>query len=498
MKKNDYLLLTAIATYTFLFYQQNAGINFLLFNIIFIAILIIKNKNLVFQKKWCWSAALCLISASCVFIHSSGLSILANILSLLLLSALSVNIVTSSLFSFLFSCYSVASSIIFIIINSLARFRPKTEMQPATKNGMKFLASSIVIILSILFFIMYQSANPLFAENTKWINFDFISVQWIFFTLGGVLIMYGLFYSRSIKQIETWENKLLVSSELYSNDTNIKQYETERFAGMLLFIMLNIMLLVLNIGDIQTLYFNGGLPKGISHSDFVHNGVSVIILSISIASSLIMFLFRKQFSTIKNNKALTIGVYAWIAQNILMLSSTAIRNQIYIEDFNFTYKRIGVYVWLFLSVAGLFITFYSIYKNRSNWFLIRTNFAVWFTCLTLSSCVNWDKLITNYNIYNKPLAQVDFHYLFSLSDANIPELIAITKHKDFDKINSHLKNYTGNFYRQNSIGGNYYNETYSELLREKIRSYLKDRNSDWKSYDLREQRVCSSIYNFKK
>ena len=274
MKKNDYLLLTAIATYTFLFYQQNAGINFLLFNIIFIAILIIKNKNLVFQKKWCWSAALCLISASCVFIHSSGLSILANILSLLLLSALSVNIVTSSLFSFLFSCYSVASSIIFIIINSLARFRPKTEMQPATKNGMKFLASSIVIILSILFFIMYQSANPLFAENTKWINFDFISVQWIFFTLGGVLIMYGLFYSRSIKQIETWENKLLVSSELYSNDTNIKQYETERFAGMLLFIMLNIMLLVLNIGDIQTLYFNGGLPKGISHSDFVHNGVT--------------------------------------------------------------------------------------------------------------------------------------------------------------------------------------------------------------------------------
>lgn len=498
MKKNDYLLLTAIATYSFLFYQQNAGINFLLFNIIFLAILIIKNKNLVFQKKWNWSAALCLISASCVFIHSSGLSILANIFSLILLSALSVNIVTSSIFSFLFSCYSIASSIVFIIIDSIARLQPKAETQQTTKNGMKFLATSMVIVLSILFFIMYQSANPLFAENTKWINFDFISVQWIFFTLGGVIIIYGLFYSRSIKQIETWENKLQVSSELYSSDTNIKQYETERFAGMLLFVMLNIMLLVLNIGDIQTLYFKGGLPKGVSHSDFVHNGVSVIILSISIASSLIMFLFRKQFSIIKNNKALTIGIYGWIAQNILMLSSTAIRNQIYIQDFNFTYKRIGVYVWLFLSVIGLFITFYSIYKNRSNWFLIRTNFAVWLTCLTLSSCVNWDKLITNYNIYNKPLAQVDFYYLFSLSDANIPELIAITKRKDFSTINSKLKNYTGNFYRQNSIGENYYNETYSELLREKIRSYLKDRNTDWKSYDLREQNIINSIYNFKK
>jgi hypothetical protein len=176
-----------------------------------------------------------------------------------------------------------------------------------------------------------------------------------------------------------------------------------------------------------------------------------------------------------------------------MLSSTAIRNQIYIQDFNFTYKRIGVYVWLFLSVAGLLITFYTIYKNRSNWFLIRTNFAVWFTCLTLSSCVNWDKLITNYNIYNKPLAQVDFHYLFSLSDTNIPELIAITKRKDFGTINSKLKNYTGSFDREY-----YYPITYSELLREKVKSYLKDKNSDWKSFDLREQEVDNSIYNFKK
>ena len=493
MKKNDYLLLTAIATYSFLFYQQNAGINFLLFTIIFIGILIIKNKNLVYQKKWCWSAALCLISASCVFIHSSGLSILANILSLLLVAALSVNIVTSSIFSFLFSCFSVASSMVYIILDTVERLQPKSETQQTTKNGMKFLATSCVIIITILFFIMYQSANPLFAENTKWINFDFISIQWIFFTLGGTIIMYGLFYNRTIKPIENWENQLLVSSKLYVNDTNIKRYETERFAGMLLFVMLNLMLLILNIGDIQTLYFNGGLPKNISHSDFVHNGVGVIILSISIASSLIMFLFRKQFSTVKNNKALTVGIYLWIAQNILMLSSTALRNQIYIQDFNFTYKRIGVYVWLFLSVVGLMITFYTIYKNRSNWFLIRTNFAVWFTCLSFSSCVNWDKLITNYNIYNKPLAQVDFHYLFSLSDTNIPELIAITKRKDFKTIDSKLKNYTSTFDRNY-----YYPITYSELLREKVKSYLKEKNTDWKSFDLREQEINNSIYNFKK
>lgn len=488
MKKNDYLLLTATGAYSFLFYQQNAGINFLLFTLVLLAVLVIKNKKLVSHKKWIWSAVLCLLSAVCVFVHSSTLSIIANIVSLLLLSAVSFNVATSSLFSFAFSCFSVVSSVVYIIIDSISRFQPKQGDQ-STKKGYKFLATVIVFFLSILFFSLYKSSNPLFAENTKWINFDFISLSWICFTLGGLLLVYGLIYHRTIKPIEIWENNLLLSNKSFvQNESGIKQFETERYAGLLLFIMLNLMLVILNMGDIQTLYFNGGLPKNVTHSDFVHSGVGIIILSIIIATSLIMFLFRKEFENIKNNKALMICVYLWIFQNVIMLSSTAFRNQIYIHDFNFTYKRIGVYVWLILASIGLCIMFYKIYKKQSNWYLIRTNVAVWFTVLVLSGLVNWDKLITNYNIKNKHLAQVDFYYLFSLSDANIPELLAISKKPEFKLINANLKNYTGD--RNNE----WHNETYSNLLNQKINHYLSDYTNDWRSFDLRDKEITESIY----
>jgi hypothetical protein len=202
-----------------------------------------------------------------------------------------------------------------------------------------------------------------------------------------------------------------------------------------------------------------------------------------------MFLFRKEFATVKNNKVLSAFVYLWILQNVVMLSSTAFRNQIYIHDFNFTYKRIGVYVWLVLAVLGLLIMFWKIYKKQSNWYLIRTNVAVWFTVLLLSGLVNWDKLITNYNIQNKPLAQVDFYYLFSLSDANIPELIAITKKTEFNLFNAKLKNYTSSFYRER-----YYSETYTQLLNQKITHYLTDYTNDWRSFDLRDKEIVESIY----
>jgi hypothetical protein len=489
MKTNDYLLLAATGAYSFLFYQQNAGINFLLFTITLLIILIVKNIKLLLYKKWIWSALLCLFSSICVFIHSSSLSIIGNVFSLLLLSAVSFNVATSSLFSFAFSCYSVASSVVFIIIDSIKRSQPKQE-DKSSKKGYRILATIMVFVLSILFFSMYKSSNPLFAENTKWINFDFISISWIFFTLAGFLLMYSFLYHRTIPQIETWENNLpLANASSIDNEAKTKQYETERFAGLLLFVMLNLMLVVLNIGDIQTLYFNGGLPKNITHSDFVHSGVGIIILSILIATSLIMYLYRKEYQSIKNNKVLTAFVYLWIFQNILMLTSTALRNQIYIHDFNYTYKRIGVYVWLILAVCGLLIMFYKIVKSQSNWYLIRTNVAVWFTVLVLSGIVNWDKIITHYNIQNKPLSQVDFYYLFSLSDANIPELLEVTKKPEFVSINSKLKNYTGSFNRER-----YYSDTYTQLLNQKITHFLSDYNNDWRSFDLRDKQIVESIY----
>jgi hypothetical protein len=487
MKKNDYLLLSATAAYSFLFYRQAAGINFLLFTVIFIILLILKNVKLLKSKKWLFSALLCFLSAISVFVHSSDLSIIGNVISLVVLSAFSVNVATSSIFSFLFGVYSVLSSVAYIILDSIKRWQPSGNTM-TNKSGIKVFATFIVLLLSILFFNMYRSSNPLFAENTKWINFDFISAAWMAFTTGGFILMYALLYSRTIAPIEAWENNLPLSNAVSAiTPENEKRFETERYAGLLLFVMLNIMLVVLNVGDIQTLYFNGGLPANVSHSDFVHSGVGILILSILIATSLIMYLSRKEFNDVKNNRVLLAFIYLWIFQNLVMLSSTAFRNQIYIHEYNFTYKRVGVYVWLLLAMCGLCIMYWKMHKKRSNWYLVRSNISLWFIVLVISGLLNWDKLITRYNIQNKPLVSVDFYYLFRLSDTNIPELIAVTKQAQFARLNSKLMDYNGNALSR------YHAETYVGLLHDKVYYYLLQHYGDWRSFDLREKEVMKSI-----
>ena len=486
MKLNDRLLIASTAIYSYLFYQQNAGVNFLLFNLVFMAMLLARNKDLFYKKKWLLAAGMCLVSGFGILFHSSALAIIANISSVLLLSAYSFNTSTSAIFSFLFSCYSVITSIVHVIIDASARTERDTEKESSEQKTYKFFTIFIVLLLCILFFVLYRNSNPLFASNTEWINFNFISFSWVIFTVAGFFVVYGLFYHKTLLQVDAWESSLLLTNK-HSDPERSSQHQSEISAGILLFVFLNFMLIILNAGDINTIWLKGALPKGISHSDFVHNGVSLIILSIVIATGLIMFLYRKNFQSIKKSGILKLLVYAWIIQNLVMLFSTACRNQLYIHDYNLTYKRVGVYVWLVLAVIGLSITYLKVWKEKSNWFLARSNFAVWFCFLCLCSTLNWDVLITRYNLNNKPLSEIDFYYLFSLSDANIPELLKVTKSKDFNQITGYLKNY------KDSSQYSFNAKTYRNMMKMKIKYYLADYKSDWQSWDFRDKYIMASL-----
>jgi hypothetical protein len=335
------------------------------------------------------------------------------------------------------------------------------------------------VIISLIFFALYQGANPLFAENMKWLSLDFVSINWVVFTLGGLVITYGIFYHQRMSFLESWENELPLTNEKITEAISVR-VETERLAGIVLFILLNVMLAVLNIGDISSLGFNGKLPEGITHSDFVHSGVGNIIFSIIIAVSLLMFLFRRDFVMARNTPLLKLLVIVWVLQTIMMLISTSIRNYYYIQSYSLTYKRIGVFVWLALAVIGVVITLIKILRERSNWFLIRRNVAVWLTVLSVSSLISWDVMVTRFNLENKPLDKVDFVYLFNLSDANIPELQAVARQNDFALLKEKLLH--------NGSRVNFEKELHFKVLH-----FLKDYTTSWQSWDQRDKKITSSL-----
>jgi hypothetical protein len=491
MKKNDWILVISVLAYSLLFYKQLAGLNFLLFNIILLIGLIVKNTSIIKDKKWILLASGTLITSTCVAYYSNALSITANIISMGILSAYSMSRYSSLIFAFLFSMYSIALSSVFICIDWIKRITTKNELKP-NKQTRSILLIIIPMIVTSIFFVMYRDANPIFNDLMNKINFDFISFSWILFTLGGILLMYGFYSHKSIRVIADFDkngNNHLIEKNHKSFEFLGKEISLpdEVFSGKLMFILLNILLLFVNILDAKFLFVDHKLPKGISPSAFVHQGTNTIIFSILFAIIIILFYFRGSLNFYKNNTLLKIFAYAWIVQNVFLLVSTMMRNNIYVFDFGLTYKRIGVYIYLGLCIIGLILTVIKIAKIKSNHFLFRANAWVFYAVLILSCLVNWDHLITHFNMTTSK--NLEKKYLLHLSYTNIPALIQLRNDTiTFNDAKLNTDDSYDDEYRYN-------NElNFSENLDRKIYLFLQDRNQrNWKSWYAENDVIYNAI-----
>src|SRR4051812_42695849 len=117
MKKNDWAIIISVMLYSILFYKQSAGINFLLFNIAIISLLLYRNKTLFKSTTWLSVALSAIVSSFFIFQYGSALAIVANLFSLFILSAISIDTRTSFLTSIFLTMCSVASSCAFMFID---------------------------------------------------------------------------------------------------------------------------------------------------------------------------------------------------------------------------------------------------------------------------------------------------------------------------------------------------------------------------------------------
>ncbi|MDP1802693.1 MAG: DUF4173 domain-containing protein, partial [Bacteroidota bacterium] len=340
----------------------------------------------------------------------------------------------------------------------------------------------IALVIAIVFFALYQQANPLFKDFTKNIDLSWISIGWCLFAIWGFLVVYGLIYYREVKVFSDWDIKFNRTLENTATEsTEPKEISNNTVIALALFGLLNVMLVLVNALDLTNLLGTHELPKGIYLSDFVHNAVWSLVFSIIIAVGLIMWFFKGDLNFNKQSKTLKLLVYFWIVQSAVMVISAMVRNSWYVAEYQLTYLRIGVYVFLRLSLVGLLFTFLKINQTKSAWYLVRQNFEAWFLILGLCSIVNWDKLISDYNISNaKSFKALDKGYLVNLSNANLPDLTQLF----FKEKRDSLFNETIDFQKQYEF----------KNLSTRIYNFiLEAKKETWQSFNLRDKVIIERM-----
>jgi len=474
MKKINGLILLMVVAFDVLFYHQIAGINVNIFCILLLWFCIVKKPNVWFDKSWIIIAASSLVSSIFVGIYGDVLSVVAFLISVSMLAAFTLDKRSSIWVAVSGVMYTYLRSP-FISFKVLRLQLLKWQNQRKNQSFIKAGVAGITFIIILLFFFMYRNSSLLFYNLTQKINLEFISFSLFFFTLNAFLLIITFHKYSPIEKLKLKLDKTAKSIDtvLTYSEEEANKISIEKFAAIILLSSLNALLITVNILDLSYL-FNQQLPKGISYSDFIHQGVGMLILSIVLAISIILYFFRKELNFI-NNKWLNLLAYTWIGQNLFMIFSNASRNSMYVDAYGLTEKRIGVYFYLLLAAIGLLTTLIKVNRKQTNAYLIRSTTTIFFIILLISCTVKWDNLITRHDL-SRTDAETNFYYLNSLSFTNIPMM--------FDYVEKNKTN-LNNELAQNNLAS-----FHSKIL-DFVTSY--NENCDWQSIGYLRSKVYNEI-----
>ncbi|MDB4293609.1 DUF4173 domain-containing protein, partial [Maribacter sp.] len=280
----------------------------------------------------------------------------------------------------------------------------------------------IALVLIVLFSLLYRNANPVFEGLISDIDLSFISMPWLLCTLLGYVLFLNLLRPFRPTELLVYDDRQpneLQKPEMPFSPSLLPKLKSEHTIGSMVFAGLNLLLVFFLVTDFVYL-MNTEVTNNAEYSSAVHQGVYALMFSIVVAIGIILFFFRGDLNFYSENKLLQRLTYVWIALNIMLVVFTCYKNSLYVEALGLTYKRIGVFVYLLLTVIGLVTAYLKVSRIRSFVYLLRTNLTVWFVFLILSAGVPWDKAITSYNLQH--IENPDIRYLIELGDSNLEQL----------------------------------------------------------------------------
>ncbi|MBC7890834.1 MAG: DUF4173 domain-containing protein [Sphingobacteriaceae bacterium] len=425
VKPRELFLLLSVGAYSYLFYEQSAGMNYLLFAALLVGMLAWLLPECRRQPAWRAVAAGTLVAALGVALNGSFAAIALSWISFVLLAGLTFAPASSLPVAFLNGFLSEAFLGFFLkTINWLSTLRLPTGLN-SRFGWQRAGVYGIPVLVTVGFYELYALANPDFGQLLA-IDWPAYRVKWplVFFTLWGLVWLSGLFHP--------WGIEALVNLDRASPDVLRRRRGTKRFrptlalrwelrAGVLTLTMLNALLVFFLLFDLAQVA--DGLPvtaeKG--YSQYVHEGVNALILSVVMAIGVLLYFFRNSLNFYAQNQRIKTLAYGWVALNALLLAVTAYKNGLYIGEFGLTHKRIGVHVWLLLTAAGLLTTLLKVWQVRSNWFLFRRNAWIGYAVLLAYALVPWARVMAWYNLdYAR---NRDVTYLTTLGSPTLPQLL---------------------------------------------------------------------------
>jgi len=490
MKNQMRIYFSWILVITNLIYAETWGLNILIVTFLTIALFGWKENRLLKLHKvkrdevpenktqWWLGALIWLISATAIFLTGSWLANFIYLVAFYYFTSQQQQFKVSLPLGIVQTFQSGGTGLVRFF--EYLFYQPNSDSSDRMKKIMRrTLLLFIPVVVIVIFLKLYQTADEQFYQWTKFINLDWISWGFIASYLLLVLLMYGTYFFKPHANILEVEKSLKneISPEYTDHIQHFFGETNERKLAISLLAVLNIMLVLYLVLDIKFLTQVPDVPKPYSfYSISIHSGINALIFSLVLVIFLITYLFRGSLN-FRNSKIVKVLAITWIIFNCVLVFTTSLKNYEYVAQLGFTYKRLGVYLYLFLCLVGLSFAFYKVVRSLSIWFLVRNMTICFLFVFALVSLFNWDKFITKYNLTHVNEDQLDLEYLYSLGPDSYADLMKYhVENKIFD---------TDLVYRiSNSI---------TDKVKELKRGFEE---KSWRSYVIRDLELYNELKNY--
>lgn len=412
--------LTVVTLADWLFFDRSIGISLVLFLLVLVVAAVTTNRIQVNQRKALAVTGLLAVALLPLVEDLNVVSVLFGILGVTLTVSALTNPFFDSLADRLTGVRTLLLSGPFRLLPDLVRLRPRSL------QARLLIVWIIPVLLTALFLGLFVAANPLFEYWLKAIDLrsttSLISIPRLLFWLFAASLVWPFIFARW-RRATTKEHPADTPATVPTEGLDHDLFGTAAILRSL--VLFNLLFAVQTLSDLTYLWGGAALPDGMTYATYAHHGAYPLIVTALLAAGFILTATNNDDA--RRSPVIRTLIYLWTAQTILLVVSSMLRLDLYVEIYALTTWRVAAFVWMGLVAIGLVLIVTRMAFDYSNRWLIWANLSALALVMYVCAFVNFSAGIANYNVTHsrevsgKGVA-LDYNYLMALGPQALPAL----------------------------------------------------------------------------
>jgi hypothetical protein len=419
-------LIVALAVTGFadwLFYDQRIGISVALFLGVVAFLSLLTNPVHAGLRQSLFAAAVLLLGLASVVEEFNVLSAALAALAI----AVAVSALTNPLMNGLRERYAAVQEL--LLVGPFRIFMDIAQSPRWSLTLKSFTVWVVPLFLSVVFLLLFSSANPLIETWLSAIDpraaLARLSAVRLLFWGVTLCVVWPFIYLK-------WVCRSLPGS--WVSQTELKPAKEEQAPSELFgaaailrsLLLFNLLFAVQTALDVIYLWGGVALPDGLTYAAYAHRGAYPLIVTALLAAGFVLAAMRPGGPAART-PVIRVLVFFWVAQNVMLVVSSMLRLDLYVQIYSLTWWRVAAFIWMLLVAAGLILIVARIAFDRSNIWLVRMNLATLALLACICAFINFPYVIATWNVdHSKEMSgngqTLDSAYLLGLGPQALPAI----------------------------------------------------------------------------